>query len=286
MSNTAKVAFVYLTNNPSKTRKNVKKLKQQLSKLDNVELFICGYGTRAAQTEFEGIPFYTWDETQALGLGFLSKHRFDSSGKLIFIPGNADYNHLLFYHQHSEFDYYYFCEDDVVYTGCMSELVTELQTQDAALLCTHKARSFADWKYANMFVFGEYNSDLPKYLAFLPFNRISNEAFKSIIHAYNKGLGGHFEMTYPYIMQTEGLEILDIGGSGEFVTPEFRDKHYSGHSQNGQQFGTFICNPAFFAAGTQTNCLYHPVKAPKEVLFTRWRRLRSIIDYYRSKFFK
>jgi hypothetical protein len=283
MSAMAKIAFVYLTNNPNKSINNLLRLKQQLSENGDVDLYICGYGKNASKTMFEGIPFYTFDESQALSLGFTGKHRFDKDGQLTFIPGNSDYNYLLFYHKHSNYEHYYCCEDDVVYSGDMSELITELQVFDDAILCTHITRYVDSWTYANLFTPGNLLAPPPAYLAFLPFARISNQGFKAMFDAFSQGVGGHSEMTLPYAIQAAGLSMRDIGGEGEFVSPELKNKYYVGRKTQSTQVGTFICNPASFAAGKRENCLYHPVKPAREVLFTRWRRLKSIASYYTSK---
>lgn len=280
-----RIAFIYLTDNPMHTKGNFDRYKKQLHKLDNLDLYVAGYSRESKERErvFEGVKQYLFSERDALNLNFESKERFDKNGRLIFIPGNSDYNHILFYKYQPNYEYYYFVEDDVVYTGDMAILVQELSSKVDDLLCTHVTRFFDKWIYNDMFDPGELSRKKPERTCFIPFARVSKRGLEAIIQGYKKGVSGHSEMTWPFALDNLGCSIRDIGGSGEFVTEEYKNKYYQGTTIRGMQSGTFKCNPARFKPGPIKNCLYHPVKPFKHTVKTKFRRMKSILNYYFSR---
>ncbi|MGR5246663.1 hypothetical protein ACP3VU_18425 [Vibrio sp. PNB23_22_6] len=278
-------AFVYLTNKPANTKKNIKRYKEQIDKLNNVDFYIAGFSSseKFRQDDFIGIVQYVFSEDDALSLHYKGKERLNRHGRLIFIPGNVDYIHLLFYKLHNNYQHYYFVEDDVVYNGNISDVIEDLSPNHSDLLCTHVTDHYKNWTYNHLFNAKKYCASIPSRTCFLPFVRITARGLEAINDGYKNGVSGHPEMTWPFLLDLSGCTITDIGGSGSYVSEEFRNKYYKGYTKLGLQKGTFRSNPAYIREGGVTNCLYHPVKPFIPAIRTKFRRLKSIINYYLSQ---
>lgn len=95
--------------------------------------------------------------------------------------------------------------------------------------------------------------------SFNPIYRISKEAVVFIHDALQSGWCGHHEVLMPTLLYNAGYDIIDFGGTGEFVLPGFENQHYIDNSI-GMQDGTMRWRPIFKQIGSETNKLYHPVK--------------------------
>ncbi|MCC6983266.1 MAG: hypothetical protein IT535_08350 [Bauldia sp.] len=119
--------------------------------------------------------------------------------------------------------------------------------------------------------------------AFNPVARYSRRFIDTYRAAIATGeWAGHTEALYPTIARQAGLEIVDLGGKGEFVPPGWEELNYTGRLSSdprgsfryrpdiGQRY--FHQDPAAFALPGR---LHHPIKAPSPLnLRVRYRPLR------------
>lgn len=97
--------------------------------------------------------------------------------------------------------------------------------------------------------------------SYMPFFRISNRALTAVHEGYLAGWGGHSECTMPTIIGLAGLDIEDIGGTGEFVRPENRGRFYRNTpASHDKSPGTLVFRPVRQDMGDEPDMLWHPIK--------------------------
>lgn len=199
-------------------------------------------------------------------------------------PGNCDIPVLLFWHANRNRARYWVMEDDVEYSGDPAKLFEDLESAHADLMATHLHNCHSDWDYFSRFrSAGKVLAPEDIRLCFLPFFSISGRALEVIDACYRDGWDGHHEMTWPTILKSHGMSILDIGGQGPYVTEAYRGRHYLGTPGDGfQKRGSFGTLNIRLRAGRMPNVLWHPVKP-----FMAWypqqiKRMASIFSWYRS----
>ncbi|QPG06411.1 hypothetical protein IT774_04255 [Salinimonas marina] len=184
------------------------------------------------------------------------------------MPGNLDLAHLLFVNQNQDYDYFWFCEDDVRYTGDMSSLIRKFEHHNDALLATNYRGYGPEWWPQNSYV-SPVEASMSDKSVFLPFFRISKKAAHILIKAYANGWSGHHEISWPSVLRYNKLAITDLNSITKCYT--------SSPEVMGMGPGTFIYMPPKLFAGFEKNMLYHPVKPFQEYKKRKWFRMKKNI---------
>ncbi|QCZ92919.1 DUF3405 domain-containing protein [Salinimonas iocasae] len=184
------------------------------------------------------------------------------------MPGNLDLCHLLFAHQNNHYDYMWFCEDDVRYTGDMALFIQKFAQRDDALLATNYRSFGSNWWPQNSYKSPVANSMSDKSV-FLPFFRLSKAAAETIISAYASGWSGHHEISWPSVLRYNNMTVTDIN--------QVTDCYTSTPQSLGMGPGSFIYMPPKLFAGIKKDTLYHPVKPFAEYRTRKWRRMKKDI---------
>lgn len=197
-----------------------------------------------------------------------STPKFHNNGWKI-MPGNLDLCQLLFVHQFCSYRYYWFCEDDVRYTGDIATFISNFHECQDDLLVTNYRKMNANWSHRHTYASPVPNSMSDK-LVFLPFFRISNQAAQDIITAYANGWSGHCEICWPSILSYYGRSITDIN----IVV---KGCYSSSPQKKGMGPGSFIYEPPKLFPGVRRNTLYHPVKSYSEYRRRMTSRIKRMI---------
>ena len=202
------------------------------------------------------------------------------------IPGNCDLPPLLFRRAHPQYEQYWVIEDDVEYSGDVHQLFAGLAPREGDLLAAHLARGEESWTYSSMLhAPGIDLTPTTSWLVFLTFFRISGAALDLIDDYYRKGWSAHSENAWATILKHGGMTVVDIGGNGEFVAEEDRNKRYHGLANDGfAKNGSFGTLNIRLRAGRQKDVLWHPIKPPKAWLRQTRKRWISIAQYYLNRF--
>lgn len=183
------------------------------------------------------------------------------------LPGNVHLVALDFFRNHPGFDYYWFIEYDVVFSGSWMTLFRAVQNDGADLLAAH-IRGVADeprwpwWETLDL-----PGCPLPQsewIRAFFPVYRISSEGLQAIDKHVKLGWTGHFEGLVPCAIRSESLSISDLGGAGSWTPKERRHRFYSSFSwDNGGTLtaGTLRHRPPQGRLRLRRDTIFHPVKA-------------------------
>lgn len=204
------------------------------------------------------------------------------------VPGNVHLGALDFYNHHGDFDFYWFVEYDVVFTGDWSVLMKAVRNDPADLLAAH-IRTYAqepDWPWWK-------SLDLPgctlgkeeRIRSFLPIYRISRAALEAVKHRVAQGWIGHYEGLVPCAMESASLSIADFGGAGHWTPKDRHNMFYESYSSQGGMFlekGTHRHRPSHMLPLLRKNTLFHPVKHDSVPGSTQWlkRILRNVRDYW------
>lgn len=146
------------------------------------------------------------------------------------IPGSNHFAVLQFFQDYPHYDYYWNIEYDVVYTGNWTDFFFCFNSIDADFITSHIER-FPDkphWYWWNSLHLD--NLSLQKHQLIRSFNpvyRISNKALAFLNNLLKGGNNwGHHEVVIPTVLHYFDFKILDFGGNGEFVLPQFEEKFY------------------------------------------------------------
>ena len=188
------------------------------------------------------------------------------------IPGNCHLTLLDFYRRHPEFDYYWVIEYDVAFTGHWGEFFTAFADVDADLIASH-VRSYDEdpawpWWGSLRSPDGAPGPRPSLVRAFCPIQRVSRRALQLLERRMQEGWSGHFETLVPTLLKREGHTLLDLGGTGSYVTPAFRNRFYRGFgwSDGRLRFGTMRYRPPFGSLRwPRKSTLYHPVKPTRSI---------------------
>lgn len=212
----------------------------------------------SAGHDFRAHPF-NWDEIYARGY----KVDFYRRRELHWL-GHNDLTTLSFWRAHPDYDYYWFIEYDVRFTGNWRDFFDEFRDNRADLLTTTlvRRRDVPDFYW-----WASFHS--PKWFfrrhhllrAFLPVYRISQQGCALLEATSLAGWRGHHEVKVPTVLLYHGLKLEDIGGSGEFVPQNRMNKFYSNDPTSAAlDSGSFRFRPFMNEPGPQRNMLWHPVK--------------------------
>ena len=284
-------AFIFLTRSPETAPRILKKFhKAARDAKQDFDFHICsfveGSEQKHSKVEVNGelVDYWVFGKNDAVSLGYSPKMEPDN---WVFIPGNVDVLTLSFFKYNKEYSRYWQVEDDVDYSGDAKDLLDSLAEHDDDLLCTHLQRGWQNWTYSHWLKTGDLGRELrpeETMLGFLPFLRASRRGLSTLDKAYIAGWAGHPEQTWPTILMEAGLEVRDIGGSGEFVDADSINRYYFGTTPASQnKTGSFTPTPPRLFVGRRPNMLWHPVK-PFGQWFKGWmKRLKSLISYYWSR---
>lgn len=144
---------------------------------------------------------------------------------------NVNFIPQYFYIKHSEFDYYWVIEYDVLYTGNWNELFISFIDNKSDFIASHveKFNQFnMNWEWWQDFQRDNKISirkeDCLK--SFNPIHRISNKALRFMDKELRKWNPAHCETTEVTLLYYGGFKIEDLGGTGEFVPKGRENKYY------------------------------------------------------------
>lgn len=195
------------------------------------------------------------------------------------LAGNLDLAFLEFVRRHPVYDRYWFVEYDVHWEGNWSVFFERFRNSDADVLAAsiHKLhdapQKLMQLDYPKLEVpscLDWHSTDLVK--AFLPICRLSRDAIETLRLAYERGLGGHYELTIPSAAAHANLTIEDFGGDGVYVRAENRNRFYFATAKTySHSPGTFVFRPSPKVL-RRTNTLWHPIKPVQTPL---WHPMRG-----------
>lgn len=180
--------------------------------------------------------------------------------------GHTDLIALHFFRAHPEFAYYWFIEYDVRFSGEWQDFFSAFEQSDADFLSTSIRRASHDPNWMHWPTLhppeGTHQPPMDEMLcSFMPIFRISHRGFQVIDQAYREGWTGHCEASWPTILYRAGCRLEDIGGDGEFVRPENRNRFYTNNPSDVDLApGSVVFRPVRWRTGAGRNRLWHPVK--------------------------
>jgi hypothetical protein len=178
------------------------------------------------------------------------------------VPGNNHFPLISFFLQNPGYSCYWCIEDDVFFSGDWKEFFRSVNYIDSDFISSHVHFSKNDpgwfwWKsLAHPYQVIPFEQ---RVRSFNPIYRISREAVAYIHEALLSGWCGHHEVLLPTLLYHAGFNIIDFGGTGEFVLPGYQNRYYIDNSK-GMQDGTMRFRPVFKEVGKELNKLYHPLK--------------------------
>lgn len=181
-----------------------------------------------------------------------------------FVPGSIDLPVLAFFGSRPGYAHYWVIEYDVRYSGSWHRFLSSFAKSDAALLGTTLTRyeAIPDWYHWSGLDLRGKPIEKDQYIrGFFPIYRISNPALAQLDRDYRCGVKGHFECLGPTLLLHAGFKLEDLGGNGEFVRPENRNRFYSNTPTTETLApGSFVFRPVMTRAGKERDTLWHPVK--------------------------
>jgi hypothetical protein len=234
-----------------------RKLKQDLGGL--AQIFIMApLGTSIPDRYLDEAYFFDYDRLRSGAVRVIGD-------KLI--PGNVHLVQLDFWRHRPGFDYYWFIEFDVVFTGNWTTLLTAVDNDRSDLMGAH-VRSQAEeprWPWWDTLVLPGWDAPRSDWLrAFFPVYRISANGLRAVEEHVKQGWSGHFEALLPCAMRSASLSISELGGSGRWTPKNRRFRFYSSYSSDfGKSLnaGTHRHRPPHSLPLLRRNAIFHPVKA-------------------------
>ena len=253
-------ALLYLTHFLDSTvEAEFARVHRECAKFADVRLLYNTRKDKPLPDRLRALPHYLTYEEELLQLPFPNK-----TGRGFF-PENVDLPIIKFYLDNPEFEHYWLVEYDVRFTGSWAQLLQELASSPADLLCTNVFDHALSPSWHRRFPLqlppGVAVAAEQKLRAFFPFFRISKAGLEALCAAYREGWAGHYEAAVPTALRQAGLSLEDIGGTGAFVRPGNRNRYYLSEPRiHSLSPGTFVYRPVFKSPGRRPNTLWHPVK--------------------------
>lgn len=194
---------------------------------------------------------------------------------------------LDFFLAHRDYDYYWFIEFDVRYSGDWELFLASFEPYTHDFIASH-IRSYDEeplWHWWGTLRHPEKTiarSDCLR--SFNVIFRISNRGLEFIDRAQRDGWQGFNEVSLPTLLHTGGYRIMDFGGDGRFTPPELKNRSYTSHGMRDgllSPFCTMCWRPSRRKAGRRKNKLYHSVK-PRQMLEPISARLRYLYIWLMS----
>jgi hypothetical protein len=180
-----------------------------------------------------------------------------------FYPGCHDLILLWLFRRWPGFEYYWFVEYDMDYTGDWRDFFAAFLSSDSDMLATTVFRyafrpSWPHWKQLQV----EESIRRDDYIrALCCIARYSAAAFACLDAAYRSECRGHFECLIPTLLHHHGLKVEDFGGDGEFVKSGNTNRFYLNNpGKAGLLPGSLTFAPNDFDPSRHGPLLRHPVK--------------------------
>lgn len=187
------------------------------------------------------------------------------------VPGSTHLAVIDFFIQYPTYDFYWFIEYDVDYTGEWIDFFSYFSRDVTSdLLASHIKEKHEEplwhwWKYSNSQTI-QFSKRLR---AFLPIYRMSSRMVRGLLDflRYTQ-FRAHHEEAIPTIAYANNMVIRDFGGHGSYVHPSDINAHYIEGPDNEDGFissGSFRYRPEVIPHNEQIlpNKLIHPVKRYK-----------------------
>jgi hypothetical protein len=180
-------------------------------------------------------------------------------------PGNLHLVALDFYRNHPGFEFYWFIEYDVIFTGNWTVLFDAVGEDSADLLAAHirSRREEPDWSWWETLSLPGSSLEPSDWLrGFFPIYRISRRGLQVLDDHVKMGWSGHFEGLIPCIMRSASLSISDLGGTSLWTPKQRRHQFYSSFSSVAGflNAGTHRYRPAHYLPRLRRNTIFHPIK--------------------------
>jgi hypothetical protein len=180
-----------------------------------------------------------------------------------FWPRNIDLPLMWFFRLQPQYDYYWLMEYDVRLTGSWVEFFRHFATSNSDLLATtifdYDIRP--KWRYWETLKSPQPIPHKDRVRALFPLYRVSGRALRALHLAYCDGWSGHYEVTIPTLLKTQGFPLEDIGGDGAYVAPNNRNRFYRNNPGiAGLAPGTLTVAANQISDSYPQNMLWHPIK--------------------------
>lgn len=181
------------------------------------------------------------------------------------IPGNEDGLLISAMDRLPGYDWYWYIEYDMAFSGDWRTLFSAMEASDADLLAVNMIRhdhipNWPLWKSIEI----PQGHELPTsswVRAHFAITRLSRRLPEALIPVYKQGWNGHAESLLATLAEQHGLRIEDIGGDGEFVRPGNTNRFYrSTPTSDSLGPGTLVFRPPLEEPGPEPDMLWHPVK--------------------------
>ena len=196
----------------------------------------------------ENLFVFTSDVLKELGYTPIER------GKLV--PGSNHFPLLKFYKENQGYDYYWFVEDDVRFSGEWKDFFGSFASCTSNFLASvieTKAENPTWYWWTSLKTGNEVIAEEKLLKSFNPIYRLSSQALVCIDAHLRIGWMGHYEVLLPTLLYNKGFLLEDFGGEGTFVRPENNAKFYDDTSMR----------IAPVLPDDRKNYLFHPVKEEK-----------------------
>jgi hypothetical protein len=257
LSSTNTQAFVYFARNLTRaTYKQAIKIRNEINGI--ADFYILSYRQDLNLNNFEkefaqNIIIVSRDTLEKNCADLNNKYSTSNDWKIM--PGHLDLAQISLIKTIKEYNFYWFCEDDVRFGGDMSSVIELFKHNLSDLLCTNLRAIPNQWFFKN--TYKNINNDTPKLLSFLPFFRISRAGINNIYEAYAQGSGGHHEISWPNILISNDFTVQDFHESDPML-------YTSDKTRLSMGWGSFCYFPPKLFINEKSGLLYHPVKPLKE----------------------
>ena len=176
---------------------------------------------------------------------------------------NIDLPLMWFFHENPRYDYYWVMEYDVRFTGQWPDFFRHFLANGSDLLATtlFDYNFRPGWDNWSTLMSPRRIPEAERVRALFPLYRLSNAALKALHAAYCDGWSGHYEVTIPTILKTQGFTLEDFGGNGSYVAAGNHDRFYrNSPGLAGLAPGTFTVAPNQISNDYPPNLLWHPIK--------------------------
>ncbi len=182
------------------------------------------------------------------------------------VPGSNHFPLFLFYKDYPQYEYYWYIEYDVLFTGNWNTFFNAYSSIKADFLSSNIQRfdEHPKWYWWESLKLETMKIPINKFVrSFNPIYRISNSALSFLDDVLKHKNRGHHEVLIPTLLNYNGYVIVDIGGNGSYVLPKFKNQFYLGCTAFGGK-GTMRFRPTFKLEVIKqldlSNKLFHPVK--------------------------
>lgn len=205
----------------------------------------------------ESVVSYTIDQINDLGYTPIRESLY---------PGSCHFPVMAFAINNPKYDYIWFVEYDVVFTGCWKMFFCAFDDSDSDFISAYIERF--DPATNNYWFWWRENNNVGYPLSqclksFNPVCRYSRRALEHIDDYLKAGHSAHSEVLIPTCLHNAGFKLEDFGGTGEFVKGGNFNRFYV-QSNRWNEESTFRFRPEFdpneLKERNIPDKLYHPVK--------------------------